>query len=64
MDGYAIRSSDLPSDDSTATLTVIGTAWAGRPYRGKAQQNQCVRIMTGAKIPEGTDTVIMQETWP
>jgi molybdopterin molybdotransferase len=61
MDGYAVRSSDLPADDSTTTLTVIGTAWAGRPYNGCAQENQCVRIMTGAKMPDGTDTVIMQE---
>jgi molybdopterin molybdotransferase len=61
MDGYAVRSSDLPADDSRVTLTVIGTAWAGRPYHGTAKQSQCVRIMTGAKIPEGTDTVIMQE---
>jgi molybdopterin molybdotransferase len=61
MDGYAVRSSDLPADDSTTPLTVIGTAWAGRPYHGSAQEHQCVRIMTGAKIPEGTDTVIMQE---
>ncbi len=61
MDGYAIRSRDLPSADSSQALTVIGTAWAGRPYTGQAQVNQCVRIMTGAKMPAGTDTVIMQE---
>ena len=61
MDGYAVRSADLPEHDSTTTLTEIGTAWAGRPYRGSAQETQCVRIMTGAKMPEGTDTVIMQE---
>ena len=42
MDGYAIRSRDLPSDDSSQALTVIGTAWAGRPYTGQAQVNQCV----------------------
>ena len=34
---------------------------AGRPYHGCAQDMQCVRIMTGAKMPGGTDTVIMQE---
>ena len=53
MDGYAVRSSDLPADDSTTTLTVIGTAWAGRPYHGSVQENQCVRIMTGAKNARG-----------
>ena len=61
MDGYAIRSSDLPAEGSISTLAVVGTAWAGRPYHGMAQSEQCVRIMTGAKMPEGLDTVIMQE---
>lgn len=61
MDGYAIRSSDLPAEGSISTLAVVGTAWAGRPYHGMAQSKQCVRIMTGAKMPEGLDTVIMQE---
>jgi molybdopterin molybdotransferase len=61
MDGYALRSSDLPADASRTTLKVIGTAWAGRPYHGTAKEKQCVRIMTGAKMPDGLDTVIMQE---
>ena len=61
MDGYALRSADLPADGSRATLKVIGTAWAGRPYHGSAKGKQCVRIMTGAKMPDGLDTVIMQE---
>jgi molybdopterin molybdotransferase len=61
MDGYALRSADLPADGSRTTLKVIGTAWAGRPYHGSAKEKQCVRIMTGAKMPDGLDTVIMQE---
>ncbi len=61
MDGYAVRSSDLPLEGATSTLKVIGTAWAGRPLDGSVQKDQCARIMTGAKMPEGTDTVIMQE---
>jgi molybdopterin molybdotransferase len=61
MDGYALRSADLPDEGSSTTLTVIGTAWAGRPYRGPTGENQCVRVMTGAKMPDGVDTVIMQE---
>ena len=52
---------DLPADGSRTTLKVIGTAWAGRPYHGSAKEKQCVRIMTGAKMPDGLDTVIMQE---
>ncbi len=59
MDGYAIHSQAL--DKTVKTLRVIGTAWAGRPFEGVVQVDECTRIMTGAVIPEGTDTVIMQE---
>jgi len=60
VDGYAMRSADLPTRGS-ATLTLIGTAWAGRPCGETVQLGQCIRIMTGAKMPEGADTVVMQE---
>jgi molybdopterin molybdotransferase len=60
MDGYAVRAADLPAKGDT-TLNVIGTAWAGRPFAGTVNAHQCVRIMTGAKMPAGADTVIMQE---
>ena len=60
MDGYAIRSEDFP-ERKTPSLKVIGTAFAGRPFAGKVAQGQCVRIMTGAVLPEGTDTVVIQE---
>ena len=60
MDGYAIRGDDLP-DDGERSLRVIGTAWAGTPFVGPVDAGQCVRIMTGAKLPDDTDTVIMQE---
>jgi len=60
MDGYAINSADLPASD-TAELTVIGTAYAGHPMQGAIGRGQCARIMTGAMMPEGADTVIMQE---
>ncbi len=60
MDGYALAGADLPPEGSRE-LAVIGTAWAGRPFAGAAQAGQCVRIMTGAKMPDGTDTVVMQE---
>ncbi len=60
MDGYAVRSADLPAE-GTARLVVAGTAWAGRPWDGEVQSGQCVRIMTGAEVPAGADTVIMQE---
>ncbi len=60
MDGYAIRGIDIPSTE-TKQLKLVGTAWAGRPYYGAVNDNQCVRIMTGAAMPENTDTVVMQE---
>lgn len=60
MDGYALAGSDLPSE-GTRTLEIAGTAWAGRPYEQTLRPGQCVRIFTGAVLPAGADTVIMQE---
>ena len=60
MDGYAVKASDLPATEPKK-FKLVGTSWAGKPYVGKIKDNQCIRIMTGAKVPEGTDTVIMQE---
>ncbi len=60
MDGYAVRGDDLPASGET-TLELIGTSWAGTPFTGEVGEKQCVRIMTGAKMPAGADTVIMQE---
>lgn len=60
MDGYAISSQDLPADGSKQ-LQIVGTAFAGKPFGEKVHPGQAVRIMTGAMVPEGADTVIMQE---
>jgi molybdopterin molybdotransferase len=60
MDGYALRGEDLPADGSRE-FQVIGTAFAGAPFRGSVESGQCVRIMTGAVMPSGTDSVVMQE---
>lgn len=60
MDGYALRSADLPGARQRQ-LTVIGTAMAGAPFAGEVAMGQCVRIMTGGVIPRACDTVIMQE---
>ncbi len=60
MDGYALSGSDIPAR-GTGELEVIGTAFAGRPYLSTVARGQCVRIMTGAPLPPGTDTVVMQE---
>lgn len=60
MDGYAVNSADIPTNGE-GTLSVLGTAWAGRPLDVKVQRGQAVRIMTGGMMPAGTDTVIIQE---
>ncbi len=60
MDGYALAGADIPAQ-GTRELEVIGTAYAGRPYESAVARGQCVRIMTGAPLPPGTDTVAMQE---
>jgi molybdopterin molybdotransferase len=56
MDGYAIRFGDLPGP-----WRVIGESAAGRAFGGKAQTGEAVRIFTGAPLPPGTDTVLVQE---
>ncbi len=60
MDGYAVVDSDLP-DSGSCELQLIGESFAGRPFEGEVKQGECIRIMTGAMIPKGTNTVIMQE---
>lgn len=60
MDGYALRGDDLRPDAATR-LDIIGVAAAGRPFDGLVAAGQCVRILTGAPLPEGADTVVMQE---
>jgi molybdopterin molybdotransferase len=60
MDGYALAGNDLPQKGN-AELTIIGNALAGQPFQGSCKSGECVRIMTGAPMPEGTDTVVMQE---
>src|SRR5688572_17982732 len=60
MDGWAMRFADLEPDAET-TLQEIGASFAGRPFMGPVGAGQCVRIMTGGVVPEGADTVVMQE---
>ncbi len=62
MDGYALRGADLPADGAAPlTFKNIGIAYAGHPFTQAPQQNECIRIMTGAAIPPGCDTVLPQE---
>ncbi|MCU7918564.1 MAG: molybdopterin molybdenumtransferase MoeA [Candidatus Thiodiazotropha sp. (ex Epidulcina cf. delphinae)] len=60
MDGYAIAGSDLPKQEYR-DFTLIGTAIAGTPFSQDCRPGECVRIMTGAPMPNGADTVVMQE---
>ncbi|MEV4606375.1 molybdopterin molybdotransferase MoeA [Neorhizobium sp. LMR1-1-1.1] len=59
MDGYALRAVDAPQIGSE--LTVIGTAAAGRAFEGPLGPGETVRIFTGAPVPEGADTILIQE---
>ena len=62
MDGYALRGADLPAEGAApVVLKTIGVAYAGRPFAQAPQPRECVRIMTGAAIPPGCDSVIPQE---
>jgi molybdopterin molybdotransferase len=58
MDGYAFK---LASLQTTDTLTMIGRSMAGAPFQGECKIGECIRIMTGAKLPSCCDTVEMQE---
>jgi molybdopterin molybdotransferase len=60
MDGYALSSADLAKDGETV-LAVAGSNFAGGALSGKVGRGECVRIMTGATMPEGLDTVVPQE---
>jgi molybdopterin molybdotransferase len=59
MDGYATRSADVAS--VPARLSVIGMAPAGRGFTGTVSKGQAVRIFTGAPLPDGADTIVIQE---
>src|SRR5207247_2763898 len=59
MDGFAVRSADLP--EGKATLSVIEEITAGQMPTRSLGQGQATRIMTGAPIPAGADAVVMIE---
>lgn len=58
MDGYAVRAGDLLGGEA---LTVIGQSAAGHPFGEAIGHRQAVRIFTGAVVPEGADTILIQE---
>jgi len=61
MDGYAFIGADLQLNQAV-NLECVGTSWAGKPYAGVLKQGECVRIFTGAVLPELADSVIIQES--
>jgi len=60
MDGYAVKHTDL-SIEEDSRLKLIGTAYAGKPYKQTVENRSAVSIMTGAAMPKGTDSVIILE---
>lgn len=58
MDGYGFRFAEW---DGKTPMPVAGKSFAGQPMQGELPHGSCVRIMTGAPIPQGVDTVVMQE---
>ncbi len=63
LDGYAVKGADTldASEERPVILKVIGKEYAGEVYEGEVSSGEAVRIMTGAPIPDGADTVIRQE---
>ncbi len=63
MDGYALRAEDLDGvgPERPRRLTVVGQSLPGRGWEGSLQPGQAVRIMTGAPVPAGADTVVRVE---
>jgi molybdopterin molybdotransferase len=59
MDGYAVRAADVAAVPST--LKVVGTSAAGHSFGGRLNPGEAVRIFTGAPVPDGADTVVIQE---
>lgn len=61
MDGFALRFSDVNKSSISQGLPIVGESSAGLPYSKPIEPASCVRIMTGAIVPEGADTVVRQE---
>jgi len=60
MDGFALHQDSIPAVGE-AQLSVVGEAYAGRPYTTHVPPGSAVRVFTGAVMPSGTDTVVIQE---
>ncbi|HQR85627.1 MAG: molybdopterin molybdenumtransferase MoeA [Burkholderiales bacterium 35-55-47] len=60
MDGFAFNAAQLKADQPL-TLRVVDTALAGKAWQGKVNDGECLKIMTGAILPDGLDTIAPQE---
>ncbi len=60
MDGFAFAGADLKTD-GVSRFQVVGTALAGKAWQGSVAPGECIKIMTGAIMPDGLDTVVPQE---
>jgi len=60
MDGYAVRHAELDASGETR-LRIAGTAYAGRSFEGAIGPGEALRIMTGAIVPPGLDSIVIQE---
>lgn len=61
MDGYALHGADLAAEGPTRLLALPGTVYAGAPWPGDVPRGHCLKIMTGAVMPAGLDTVVPRE---
>ena len=61
MDGFAFHGDCLGNNEAIVSLKIIGAAFAGKPYGGLVGPGECLKITTGALMPNGCDTVIPQE---
>ncbi|MEL0628739.1 molybdopterin molybdotransferase MoeA [Psychromonas aquatilis] len=63
MDGYALHAEDLANctSDNPISLSLVGKSFAGKPFTGKVNSGECIRIMTGAVVPDDVNCVVMQE---
>ncbi|MCK5922415.1 MAG: bifunctional molybdopterin-guanine dinucleotide biosynthesis adaptor protein MobB/molybdopterin molybdotransferase MoeA [Methylococcales bacterium] len=61
MDGYALKGTALPTEGESRVYQQAGRVMAGQTFAGSVAEGECIRIMTGAPMPTGTDTVVMQE---
>ena len=59
MDGYAVRAEDVAA--LPARLRLIGRRGRRRGFLGRVSDREAVRIFTGAPVPDGADTVVIQE---